>query len=369
MSKLSVLYNAYTLSKPITGVGRYTQLVSNINSDYIDKYASLPNDKVLWDHSFNEIYNKNYTSLLGKLFWNFFDIYPKGLDFNLYHSTYPSLPYNLKSPSIVTVHDVLFLSNPEWYPKVERKILYLSLINSIRRADKIICVSEYTRKMLIKFFPYVRHKCFLIYNSLPQKNVISQFTKYSNYKTDNSKISEFIKSGIPFFICPSNRHPRKNLINTINGFMLSKFKDKGYKLVLTGLSENFSSISDESLEDVYDFGYLSDDDYYYLIKRSSGILYFPFNEGFGLPILDALLFDKIILCSEIPVFLEIVSNPMFLCKDIYSPLGVANFLNFIYDSNFIVDDFLSDILNIKCNFSFNIFESSHLELYSSLLPK
>ena len=369
MSKISVLYNAYTLSKPITGVGRYTQLVSNLNSDYIEKYASLPNDKVLWEHSFNEIFSKNYSNLIGKLFWNFFDIYPKGLDFNLYHSVYPSLPANLKSPSIITVHDVLFLSNPEWYPKVERKILYLSLINSIRRSDRIICVSEYTRKMLIGFFPFVKPKCFLIYNSLPQENVISKLTRNSSYVAVNSRVLEFLKSGVPFFICPSNRHPRKNLSNTINGFILSKFKEKGYKLVLTGLNENSSSISDESLKDVYDFGYLCDDDYYFLIKRSIGILYFPFNEGFGLPILDALLFDKIILCSKIPVFLEIISNPEFLCKDIHSSLGVASFLNFIYDSNFLVDDFLADFLNIKSNFSFNIFESNHLELYSNLIAK
>lgn len=366
MDKLKVLYNAYTLSKPITGVGRYTQLLSFINSDQVDKYASIPNEKIVWENSFTKVFTKNYNTLLGKIYWNLFDLYPNYICFDLLHSPYPSLPIKVDIPSIVTIHDLLFLSNPEWYPKLEIFLLYRALKNSITRANKIICVSNYTLQMLISYFPEVKYKCIVIHNSFPPPSKISKYLSTDIQDINNNNVNLLIKSGNPYFICPSNRHPRKNLLNTINGFIKSKYNRIGYKLILTGLDESYHQIENNSTN-VLDFGYLEDTDYYALIKNSSGILYFPFNEGFGLPILDSLIFNKFVFCSDIPVFNEIITNHNFLCTDFKTENGIANFLNKISESDFIKDDLVSNFIKDDSNFSFSKFESRHLELYTELL--
>jgi len=366
MGKPKVLYNAYTLSKPITGVGRYTQLLSFINSDQVDKYASIPNERILWENSFTKVFTKNYNTLLSKIYWNLFDLYPDFVSFDLLHSPYPSLPIKVDIPSIVTIHDLLFLSNPEWYPKLEIFLLYRTLKNSIIKANKIICVSNYTFQMLISYFPEVKHKCIVVHNSIPPPSQISKYLSSDLHDINNKNVNLLIKSGNPYFICPSNRHPRKNLVNTINGFLNSKYNRIGYKLILTGLNENGNQI-ENNLTNVFDFGYLADTDYYALIKNSSGILYFPFNEGFGLPILDSLIFNKFVFCSDIPVFNEIITNHKFLCSDFKTSNGIANFLNKICESDFVLDDLVSNFKKNILNFSFSKFESKHLELYTELL--
>lgn len=359
MDKIKILYNAYTLSKPITGVGRYTQLLSYINDNKIHKIASTPNNKICWENNFNNIIISNFNSLFGKLYWTFFFRH-KNIDFDILHSPYPNLPLFLNKPSIITVHDLIFLTNPKWYPLKERIFINISFYLAIKKATKIICVSNNTFNCLIKYFPEVKNKSTVIYNSLPNTKIVNNYNQKKDNKSSNKNLHDLIDT--KYFVCPSNRHPRKNLKNTINAFNGSKYKNLGYKLVLTGINE---AIDDVEIKDTYlDLGYLNDSDYYLLIEHAEAILFFPLDEGFGLPIIDSLMFNTPILCSNIPVFREIFENvsELVLCKKYENEEGILDFLNNINIGEIDLKRFES----LKIKFSFDNFEEKHINLYREI---
>jgi glycosyltransferase involved in cell wall biosynthesis len=359
LKKISIIYNAYTLSKPITGVGRYTQLLSFFDDNFIYKIASIPNNKMFWSHNFNQIIISNFNNLFGKLYWTFFKNY-NIINFDIFHSPYPNLPIFLTKPSIITVHDLIFLTNPEWYTYKERIFTKISFYLAIKKATKIICVSNTTLNCLIKFFPEVKSKSIVIYNSLPIKQIENSYKQNINNKLNDNKIFDFINS--KYFVCPSNRHPRKNLKNTINAFNKSKFKNLGYKIVLTGVNEANDDI--EHIESFLDLGYLNDNDYYYLLQHAEAILYFPLDEGFGLPILDSIMTNTPILCSNIPVFREIFENisDKIFCKKFDNEEGILEFLNTVNFQELDMKKF--DFLKEK--FSYKKFEEKHINLYNEV---
>tara|TARA_A100001015_G_scaffold13288_1_gene15538 strand:+ start:957 stop:2018 length:1062 start_codon:yes stop_codon:yes gene_type:complete len=351
LSKKIIAYNSYTINKPITGVGRYTQMLSYLDDKKIYKVGLCFNKFHCWDNGFNEVLSSNIYSKIPKLFWNYFS---KNLrnKFEFLHSPFPSLPLFRSKKSIITIHDLIFLTNPEWYSRSELIFIKNSLKYALKNSNYIICVSESTKNQLIYHFPKVKNKIKVIHNCFPPDFKIESI---KNYLPEKSSRLQSIKNH-KYLVCPSNRHPRKNLENTINGFINSKFKKAGYKLILTGLNENnFSSRH----KFIIDLGYLSDQDYFFLIKNSNGIVYFPYKEGFGLPILDAMMFDKNIYVSKLPVFSEILSNHSML-EEFDNQHSISDYLDEMYIKS------ENDISYDKKNFSFKNFQKRHFELYNKI---
>jgi glycosyltransferase involved in cell wall biosynthesis len=356
-------YNAYTLNKPITGVGRYLQALSllNLGSLSLKKIAFSLNDNYCWEHGFDEIYPSNVNLKFRKLIWNYLHFYNKK-EFSIYHSPFPFLPFsNFKNiKKVITVHDVLFLTNPEWYPKLEVLFMRLSLYLSVKMADAIICVSETTKKELIKYYPSSVSKITVVFNPIIESNNIFSFSNL----TANPNISPLLLKG-KYFVLPSNRHPRKNIFNAIEGFLKSEFYKNDYKLCLCGLNESI----DEFILDknIVELKYLSDDDYNILIRNSSGIFYFSYAEGFGYPIIEAIEANIPIFCSKIPTSTEIIGDfNEYLCIDL-SASGITNYLNSFFYQPSKIKRLLLHIQSLKKEFDYHKFESSMLNIYQSLI--
>jgi len=349
--KKIIAYNSYTINKPVTGVGRYTQMLSYLDDKKIYKVGLCFNKFHYWDNGFNEVLSSNIYSKIPKLFWNYLskDLRNK---FDFLHSPFPSLPLFRSKKSIITIHDLIFLTNPKWYSGSELIFIKNSLKHALKHSNYIICVSNSTKNQLIYHFPKVENKIKVIHNCFPPDFKIESIKKYL---PDQSSSLHSIKN-LKYLVCPSNRHPRKNLENTINGFINSKFKKDGYKLILTGLNESNFSTRHESIIDI---GYLSDQDYFFLIKNSNGIVYFPFKEGFGLPILDAMMFDKNIYVSKLPVFSEILPNHIML-EEFDNQYSISTYLDEMYSQS------QNEVFYDKKNFSFKNFQKGHFELYDKI---
>ena len=72
----------------------------------------------------------------------------------LYHGLSNELPLGIRRagiPSVVTIHDVIFLHCPEYYKPVDRLIYRLKFRYAARVADRIIAVSQYTKHELIRW--------------------------------------------------------------------------------------------------------------------------------------------------------------------------------------------------------------------------
>jgi hypothetical protein len=358
---MKIGYNAYVLNKPITGVGRYLQALSYINSDF-KKIAITPNSIFFWDSKFDLISSNGLKSKFSKLIWNFFHPLFIKEKFDIYHSPFPSLPFFLPKTckKIITVHDLIFIKTPQDYPLLELLFIRFSLYFAVHKSDLILCVSNHTKNCLLDLYPNIGFKVHVVLNSLFLPDNIFE----SGSEVLNPVLSKLLNEKIKYFVLPSNRHPRKNIENTIKGFCESEFYKNNYKLVLCGIDESLNYYFDEKIIDV---SYLSDYEYSVLLKNSQGVFYFSIDEGFGYPIIEAIKNNIPIYCSNIPSSLELFDeDASFLCADLSSS-GIEQFLNTFYNSPDNISSLNSYLQLQKNRFSFDHFESQMINFYKGCI--
>ena len=86
----------------------------------------------------------------------------------LYHGLSGELPLGIRRSgirSVVTIHDLIFLRHPEYYKWIDRKIYAWKFRRTLKEADRIIAISECTRRDIIHYGHVAPEKIQLIYQS------------------------------------------------------------------------------------------------------------------------------------------------------------------------------------------------------------
>ncbi len=114
-------------------------------------------------------YPNSHTSL-GKALWRSHGIVGqlKSDGVRLYHGLSGELPFNISRSgikSVVTIHDLIFMRHPEYYHWLDTKIYTLKFRQAIREADRIVAISECTRRDIIELGHVDEHRISLIYQS------------------------------------------------------------------------------------------------------------------------------------------------------------------------------------------------------------
>ena len=65
--------------------------------------------------------------------------------------------------SIVTIHDLIFLRYPQYYHSIDRKIYTYKFRKACENADKIIAISECTKRDIIEYFRIPADKIEVVY--------------------------------------------------------------------------------------------------------------------------------------------------------------------------------------------------------------
>ena len=127
------------------------------------------------------------------------------------------IPYLFPIPSIATIHDISFLTHPQFY-SIRTKLFYQKrILHTIKNARKILTVSDFSKYEIMKHY------------NVPENNlvVISPGTFFGNHIISNSNQHES-----KYFLYLGNIEPKKNILNVIKGFQLSGLTD--FKLLLVG---------------------------------------------------------------------------------------------------------------------------------------
>jgi glycosyltransferase involved in cell wall biosynthesis len=85
---------------------------------------------------------------------------------DIYHGLSNELPKGIRNsgiPSVVTIHDVVFMRYPEFYKPVDRKIYFKKVKHACKSANKIIAISQQTQNDLVTFFKVPVHKVEVLY--------------------------------------------------------------------------------------------------------------------------------------------------------------------------------------------------------------
>ena len=90
----------------------------------------------------------------------------------LYHGLSGELPWGIRQsgiPSVVTIHDLIFLRHPEFYKPIDVKLYTWKFRQTLKEASHIIAISECTRRDIIEYGQVPEQKISLIYQSCAQR--------------------------------------------------------------------------------------------------------------------------------------------------------------------------------------------------------
>lgn len=194
---------------------------------------------------------------------------------------------NLKT--VITIHDLAFKYFPDHFPKGDFRRLSFFSGYAIKNADKIIAVSESTKRDILKFYPKTKEeKIKVIYHGF-SKEVFSG--KKITEETEGLLNKYNIKKDYLLYV--GAIQPRKNVRTLIAAFEKNRQVNNNLQLVLAGekawlsadtIKRAEASVFKEDIKIVERPGF---DDLGKLMSGASIFVFPSLYEGFGLPILEA----------------------------------------------------------------------------------
>ena len=295
------------------GLGRYVeQLVTQLQAiDHKNRYVLF-----LKKENFDtcKISNPNFEKRLADIHWYTLKeqfSFGKIVDrehLDLVHFPHWNVPIKMKTPFIVTIHDLILLDEPV-SATVSTKNIFIFyakffayrfvLSHTMFFAQQIIAVSNTTKISILSHFPNVNPgKISVIYEGV---------TSFSS-----SSHSTIIQS--PYLLYVGNAYPHKNLNRLIKSFEEIQISHPNIKLVLTGRESVFykrliSGWSKSSpTSKIFYVKNPSDEQLATLYQNALIYVYPSRNEGFGLPPLEAMSMNVPVAVSDIPSLREILKD-------------------------------------------------------------
>lgn len=210
------------------------------------------------------------------------------------------LPFH--SCNIVCLHDCIYENFSPDFVTIKEKIKRLNYLirakHSVKKSDKIITVSNNSKKELIEYYGVSEKKIEVVYNSWQHFERIS-----SNYSV-LSKLNLSPK-GYYFSLGSGLRH--KNILWVVN----CAINNPSLQFVITGsdkFSGYLSSLGLANIPNIMYTGYLPDEDVKALMECCAAFIHPSFYEGFGIPPIEALSCGANIIVSDSSCLPEIYGN-------------------------------------------------------------
>ncbi|MFH0968963.1 MAG: glycosyltransferase family 1 protein, partial [Patescibacteria group bacterium] len=199
----------------------------------------------------------------------------------------------------ITIHDLAFKIFPDFFPRKDLRRLNLLTDFAIKNSDKIIAVSESTKRDILKFYPKIKEeKIKVIYHGFDPE----LFQKEIPEELSNKINTKYQIQDTRYLLYVGALQPRKNLEILIEAFDIIKKNNLDIKLVLAGgkawMWENIIKKAGNSkyAADIIITGTIPFKNMAALYKNASVFVFPSLYEGFGLSILEAF-------ASKIPLIL------------------------------------------------------------------
>ena len=234
----------------------------------------------------------------------------------------PSL-YGAKSYAVL--HDLSFITHPEYASDRNRKDLQRFVPKTLKRCAGIITVSEVSKKTIVDTYNYPAEK--ILVTPVPPE------AKYEISKSESKKIVANFGITKPYVLFLGTLEPRKNLIGLLEAYESSTELNQKYSLVLAGgmdwkfeaIKQKITAMQQAGLSVVH-CGYVSLAERAALYQEASVFTLPSHEEGFGMPILEAMQYKIPVAVSDIPVFHEVAGDSA-LYFDQNNPSSIAGTLS------------------------------------------
>lgn len=223
-------------------------------------------------------------------------------------------PKNVAAPCVLVVHDLYHIFLPETLSPLQRLVHGRCYASSLRRADRIIAISQWTKKTIVEQYAIDSDRIAVIPHGFEGRERRAESEEQRAEESVRSSLSALRSplSALRYVYYPATTLPRKN--HAVLFESIAKLKAAGrfdYQLLLSGIqTPHWKTLSRQIRnlrlqETVRHLGYVPYDRVRSLYQRAECILFPSTFEGFGLPVLEAVEAGKKIIVSRIEVFREL----------------------------------------------------------------
>ena len=298
-----------------SGIGTYTEnlLKELLNIDTKNNYS------IFWTGENYENYKKDNSKIIftskkhGTFYENYYyPNYIKENNIDIHHIPQNGIGLNelYNSPTVVTIHDLIPYILPETVGRGYLQRFLRDMPSIVTNSKIILTVSEYSKRDIIKFFPFVNE----------EKIFVTPLAANTSYKPLNkSDCIEYIKNkysiNSPFLLYIGGFSTRKNVKELIIAFKkIQNSLKKDYKLVLCG------SVKDEGIklqklckellidDKIIFTGFIPDDELPLFYNAAELFVYPSLYEGFGLPPLEAMSCATPVITSNLTSIPEVTKD-------------------------------------------------------------
>ncbi len=314
-----------------TGLGHYSRTLIHSLANYFpaqEYFLFNPKPSSLFqfeEENIHEVLPHSFPSTVFRSAWRSSWVKKdlKKLKIDLYHGLSHEIPIgvqNVKIKSVVTIHDLIHERYPEQYNPVDVKIYKKKFRYACRYADKIIAISEQTKKDIIEIY------------QAPQEKIVTSYQScnpaFGEQLTGAQKRIIQLKYELPakFFLYVGSIIERKNLMNVCKAIFILR-NELEIPLVVIGDGGKYKQqikdfIKQNNLEKKIIFlsghpsaksskTFQNAEDLAAIYQSAIAMIYPSFYEGFGIPVLESLWSRLPVITSNITSLPEVGGDAVY----------------------------------------------------------
>ncbi len=227
---------------------------------------------------------------------------------DVWHGPHYTMPHRGTVPTVVTIHDLTFFTNPEWHERAKVAFFRRAITYAAHHARVLVCVSDVSARLLEE--AVADHAPVVV---APLGVDLVAFSP-----SDDDDATRLAANGLavtaPFVLFVGTAEPRKGLDVLLKAFTDVAASDGEVELWLAGqvgwgehgLGAQLATHPFASR--IRRLGYVEDALLPTLYRRARAVVYPSRGEGFGLPVLEALACGASVVTTARTVMAEVAGD-------------------------------------------------------------
>lgn len=231
---------------------------------------------------------------------------------DLFHAPANILGFGLPCPSVVTVHDVMWIDRPEdcqpqWHLRPISRVYYgIGIKHALRKARRILTVSQASAKAIERIDPAVAAKIVVAHNAYERHFQLPRYPKIAR-----SNAARILGSNQEYLLVVGQNQRTKGHEVAVRAFANANVLDVRLVLVQRlatgrglidlvanlGLRDRVQFVSEMKLDDMVT-----------IFQSARALLQPSYAEGFGLPVLEAAACGCPVVASGIAELQEVLGD-------------------------------------------------------------